>query len=56
MGNPCFAASPATIPQMESCEPMEMSICRHKITRDMPTASTNTEALLTRMLLNSLLE
>ena len=47
IGTPDFASSPATTPQMQNCEPTEMSIWRETMTSVMPTAATRTGALLT---------
>jgi hypothetical protein len=47
IGTPALASSPATIPQTESCEPIEMSICRARITSVMPAEATSTGALAT---------
>src|SRR6476619_1610101 len=37
------------MPQMLNCEPIEISICRDKITSVMPTAATSTGALATSL-------
>ena len=47
MGSPARASRPATTPQMLKIEPIEMSICRQRITRVIPTAATSIGALLT---------
>ena len=47
IGRPDRASSPATTPQMLKIEPIEMSICRQRITSVIPTAATSTGALLT---------
>ncbi len=47
IGKPAWASSPATTPQMLKIEPIEMSICRQRITSVIPTAATSTGALLT---------
>ena len=40
---------PATIPQTENCEPIEISICRARMTSVMPTAATRIGAALTHV-------
>ncbi len=47
IGRPARASRPAATPQMENCEPMEMSMCRARMTSVMPTPATSTGALLT---------
>ncbi len=47
MLKPARESSPATTPQMLKIEPIEMSMCRQRMTRVMPTAATRTDALLT---------
>ena len=47
IGSPDLASRPATTAQTLACEPTEMSICRPRITRVMPTAATRTDAFRT---------
>jgi len=44
MATPALASVPATTAQIANCEPIEMSICRARITSVMPTAATSTGA------------
>ena len=53
IGTPDLASKPAATPQMESIEPMEISILREMMTSVMPMAATRTGALSTAMLRSS---
>ena len=48
MASPALASIPATTAQIANCEPIEMSICRARITSVIPTAATSTGAAPTR--------
>ena len=47
IGRPQRANRPAATPQTQNCDPIEISICRHRITAVIPAAATRIGAFAT---------